>query len=131
MANNSVRVDNVAALCGVIWLILTIDACFTWLIPDILRDLIGTIVVIYGSILLICDHGIVISRRRRLIILSLMILSLHMILNRHNIFDFFIYFPLMLITIWRETTIVKFYVFFKNFVVFYAILSIIVELLVI
>lgn len=131
MISWSERVDKVAAMFAMIWLMLTIDACFTWFMPWPIRNFLGFISVLFGTVILISNTGVVFSRQRNVLLLSLFVLSLFIFLTKFDIFLLFIYFPLMLVVCWRDSALRQMYVYFRIFVLFYAILSIFVEILVV
>lgn len=127
---NTNNTDKIAAICGMIWFVLIIDACFTWFMPDIIRNLLGTIFVMYATGLLMQDHGLVFKRENYIMQISLSAILLYIVLIKIMPFSLFIYFPLMCFVCWRQTALAQMYKYFRSFVVFYAIISIIAELLV-
>ena len=118
--------DKIAALCGIIWFVLTIDACFTWFVPDFYRNFIGTIFVLFSTILLSGENGISLSKSRKSIFISVCILMLFMVF-RFSVYRILIYLPLLCLIIWRRSALQKMYSYFRLFVLFYAIVSIFVE----
>lgn len=125
------KIDKTAAICGMIWFVLIIDACFTWFMPETLRDFMGTMSVLLATVILIPNNGIVIKRNTIIVLASLSVIMLYMVLVKFIVFSFFVFFPLTCFVCWRQSALAQMYVYFRNFVVFYAIVSIIAELFVV
>jgi len=120
-----------AALCGMIWFGLIIDACYTWFLPELVRNILGTISVLYGTAILARNNGIVLSKQRRKAFFAVLFLAFFMIVVKFKAIFVFIYIPLLCMLFWRETALSKMYAYFKKFIIFYAILSILIEILVV
>lgn len=127
----SKREDTIAAWCGIVWFCLIIDACYTWFLPDLVRNLLGTISVLCGTAILARNNGVVLSKQRRKAFFAVLLLAFFMIVVKFKAFFVFIYIPLLCILQWRDTALSKMYSYFKNFIIFYAILSILIEILVV
>lgn len=122
--------DKIAAISGMIWFVLTIDACFTWYLPVILRNLIGAIFVLLATTKLSGENGISLSKNRKTLFITVCMMMLFMVL-RFSVSKVLIYVPLLCVIIWRQSALLKMYSYFRLFVLFYAIVSIVVEVLVI
>ena len=129
MNGNTEKADKIAALYGMVWFVMIIDACFTWFLPEIIRYVIGTFFVILATLKLFQNNGIKLPSDRQSIILSVCVLTLFMIL-KFNIFKILIYFPLLCFILWRNSALLRMYSYFRAFVLFYALVSIFVEVLV-
>ena len=125
------REDTLAAWCGIIWFNLIIDACYTWFIPDVVRNVVGTLIVVFATAVLAQKHGVSLSRQRRGAFFAVFVLASFMIVVKFHILDIFIFLPLLCIIQWRESALARFYDFFKKYILFYAILSILIEILVV
>lgn len=125
------RVDRIAAICGIFWLILNIDACFTWFINYNLIRYFGNLLIFFASIVLYGHHGIVASKQRNILSVSIIVLTLYFVFTKVNIFHVFRYFPLICVVYWRSSVLSQMYYYFRRFVIFYSILSIFVEILVV
>ena len=131
MYNRSIKVDKIAALCGMIWYVFIIDACFTWFFSWNVRYFLGAPFVFYATLLLSQDQGIIVDKQRRTLFISLFILMLFGVICKYEILvSPFRYAPLMCIVFWRPSALIKTYEYFKKFILFYAVVSIIVEVLV-
>lgn len=130
MGRSTNRFDKIAAICGMIWFIFIIDACFTWFLEDYIRNYIGLFFIIIGTAILLQNQGVKLSKDGLWMFLSVFVLMLFMIITK-SIYPLFIYTPLLCVVLWRESALSRFYDFFRRFVLFYAVLSIFVELLVI
>ena len=134
MGNARIITDHRAAICGMIWFVLIIDACFTWFVPDIARSIVGSFFIIYASFILYQNQGIIFSKQRETVAIFLLLLMFYLILTRFSaariISVLFTYGPFVLVIFWRDSVLLKFYDLFRKFIVFYAILSIFVEVLV-
>lgn len=131
MEGTSQNVIKIAALCGMIWFACIIDACYTWFLPWIIRYLIGAPLVIYSTILLKKENRLVVAKQRRVIFLLLFVLILFLIVTKARLLEApLCYSPFACILLWDEKTLMKMYSYLKRFVVFYAIVSVFVEILV-
>lgn len=131
MEGTSQNVIKIAALCGMIWFACIIDACYTWFLPWMIRYLISAPLVIYSTILLKKEDRLVISKQRRIIFILLLVLILFLIVTKARLFEApLCYGPLACVILWDEQTLLKFYTYFKKFVILYAVISIFVEILV-
>lgn len=131
MEGTSQNVIKIAALCGMIWFACIIDACYTWILPWIIRYLIGAPLVIYSTILLKKENRLVVTKQRRVIFLLLFVLILFLIVTKARLLEApLCYSPFACILLWDEKTLMKMYSYLKRFVVFYAIVSVFVEILV-
>lgn len=125
------QTDKLAALCGMIWYVFIIDACFTWFFTWDVRYFIGAPFVFYATILLSREQGLVFSDLRHKMFVALLLLTIFGVIGKFEIFVSPIrYAPLMCIVFWRESALIQMYEYFKKFILFYAVLSIIVEILV-
>ena len=121
--------ERIAALCGMIWFVCIMDACFTWMLPWTMRYIIGAPFVVYSTILLNQSHKLNVTKEKRQAIFLLILLVLLQTLDyRFN--AILCYGPLALILLWDEQTLLRLYFHFKRFIVFYAFISIFVEVLV-
>lgn len=134
MTSNIQKTEKIAALCGIIWFITIIDACFTWFFPWIVRYMIGTPLVIYATVLLRQKNALIVSGQRRKLFMLFFCLLLIVIIGHLSLFSFIkfplLYIPIFCLVFWPRTVLVRFYVYLRRFVVFYAIVSIFVEILV-
>lgn len=130
MYTRTEKIDRLAALCGMMWFVLIIDACFTWFMKEAYRDIIGILFVIYATSILAQDHGIELPDKRKGLCMSVFVLMFYMILNQ-NIFVILKYIPFLCVITWRKTTLLQMYIYFRKFVIAYAIISIGVEILVV
>ena len=127
--NCAQNVEKIAVLCGIIWFVCIIDACFTWFFSWPIRYVIGFLFVIYASILLKVNGRLVLLRQRRLCISLLLVLIFLQTVNYRFIASL-CYGPLVLILLWDDQVLLQLYKYLKRFVVFYAIVSIFVGFLV-
>lgn len=130
MQNKTEKIDQIAALCGMMWFMLIIDACFTWFMKDGYRDVIGFLFVIYATVTLSLNQGIDGSGKRKGLLISVFVLMVYMILNK-SAFVIFKYLPFLCVISWRDSALFKMYIYFRKFVIAYAIISIVVEILVV
>ncbi len=130
MGRATSKADRIAALCGMIWFIFIIDACFTWFLEDYIRNYIGLFFVVIGTVILIQNQGVKLSKDRLWMFLSVFVLMLFMIITK-SLYSLFIFITLLCVVLWHESALSRFYDYFRKFVLFYAALSIFVELLVI
>ena len=131
MITKSERIDRIAALCGMIWFALIIDACYTWAIPDFYRYFVGTFFVFFATIILSNYHGLIVDNKRRKIAFFILVLCFYSVFVKFRLFSILLFFPFLSFLFWRDTVLLKMYSYFKRFVLFYAVLSILIELLVI
>ena len=134
MYPNTQKTEKLAALCGIIWFATIIDACFTWFLPWVVRYIIGTPLIIYATILLKQNNALKVSTKRRKLFLLFFCLFFFVLITRISIISIinypFLYIPILCIVFWPATVLVRFYVYLRRFIVFYAIVSILVEILV-
>lgn len=131
MVGSHLNVDKVAAWCGVIWLVSIMDVCYSWFFSWSVRYAIGSIFVFFATFLLSNVNGLVITKRRRVIFVFMLLLTLFMFFLKFQIIIAPIkYGPMLCVILWRKSTLIKMYIYFRNYIVFYAILSLFVELLV-
>lgn len=125
------RVDRIAALCGMIWFIFIIDACFTWFIENsVFRSVIGSFFVFFATFFLQGKNGLIISKQRHILSAPLLVLALFMVVVKTNVFQIFRYLPLICVVYWRESVLSQMYCYFRKFVLFYCIISLFAEILV-
>ena len=134
MGSRTIRIDKTAALCGMIWFVFIIDACFTWFFPNIVRNIFGSLFVFYASFTLLQDQGFVFSKKRVAIAFFLLVLMLFLVLTKFSLYNivnvFFVNVPFLCILFWRDSALLRFYQYFRKFVIFYAYVSIFAEILV-
>jgi len=124
--------DKIAALCGMVWFIFIIDACFTWFIESsFIRNFIGFLFICVATFFLQGHHGLTFTKERRILCLSLLVLTFFMVLTKTSVFLAFTYLPLICVVFWRSSALSQMYCYFRKFVLFYSVLSIFVELLVV
>lgn len=129
---NRITTDKFAAFCGMIWFIFIIDACFTWFFTWGTRYFIGAPFMFVATIALYGNYGLTVSKQRISLFLSILVLAAFIFLvKRQFVIAIIRYTPMMCIVFWRSSALHKMYVYLRNFIVFYAILSIFVEFLVI
>lgn len=129
---NRITTDKFAAICGMIWLIFIIDACFTWFFTWNTRYFMGAPFMFVATIALYWNNGLTISKQRLSMFFSILILAAFMfIVKRQFVTACIRYTPMMCIVFWRMSALHKMYVYLRNFILFYAILSIFVEFLVV
>ena len=121
--------DRTIALCGMAWFILIIDACFTWSIPDKVRIVVGFLFVFVGSVIQYQNRGLRFKNQVKWPALSVLALMLYFVCFKYHVYAVFKYLPLLLISLWSPRVLMRMYMYFKSFVIFYAILSILVEAL--
>lgn len=122
-------VEIVAALCGIIWFVWIIDACFTWFFSWSVRYVIGSLFVLFATVQLKGKGRLVLTKQRRLCFLLILILILLQTVN-YRFIALLCYGPLALILLWDDQTLLRLYKYLKRFIVFYAIVSVFVEFLV-
>lgn len=125
------NIDKLAGMCGLIWFFLAIDACFTWFMLDFYRYVLGAVLVLLATFLLSGNGGIVMTKQKRTILFVLLFLMCFIVLFKHRFFSFFLFVPIMCISLWRNSTLLKLYLYIRKCVLFYAILSMIIEVLVV
>lgn len=134
MALSNQRVEKIAALCAMIWFATIIDACYTWFLPWIVTLLIGTSCVIYATFLLKNNKELKVNGQRQRLFALFLCLFFFMLMTQ-SLFIYYIRYPLLYspifcIVLWPRNVLVKFYTYLKRFIVFYAIVSVFVEILV-
>lgn len=134
MGSRAIKVDKAAALCGMIWFVFIIDACFTWFFPVIFRNAVGSFFVFYATVILFQNQGLRFSTTKVAIAISLILLMLWLIVSRIGFYKiaytFFEFAPFLCVIFWRDSALLKFYHYFRKFVIFYAVISLFVEILV-
>ena len=124
-------IDKTVALCGMIWFVFIIDACFTCFISWKLRYIIGAPFVFYATFLLWRNNGLVFTQRRRIFFFSFVLWIFLGLFGKFEIVASTLqWMPLLCIFFWRNTALLKMYEYFKKFILFYAVVSIVVEVLV-
>lgn len=132
MDRSTPRVNKIAALCGVIWFSFNIDASFSWFFPDVVRYCIGAFFIIIATSVIIRDNKLTLKSSARLLFFSVFLLALYMVfIGSSIIIVFFKLFPLLIVILWPTSELHFFYFYLKKFIVFYAILSVFVEILVV
>ena len=126
------NINNIAAWCGIIWFVLIIDASFTWFLSYNMRNYIGAIFIFAGTFLLRGNNQLIVSMNRRLLFVFVFILYLYLFFF-HGAFinRLMVLLPLMCIVLWNREALFKMYCLFRKFILFYAILSVGIEILVI
>lgn len=119
--------DRTAAICGMAWFVLIIDACFTWSIPDKVRLVVGFLFVLTGSVIQFQSRGFKLTNQVLWPVLSVLMLMLYFVCIKMHVYAVFKYLPLLLVSLWSPKVLMRMYSYFKKFVIFYAILSIVVE----
>lgn len=128
--NKERNVEQFAALCALIWFVFIMDACFTWSFPWKIRNLIGALFVFFATFTLGQKGSIVLSSQRKSLFLALSVLLVYVMLSTGNfIYPFTKYAPLLCLILWSRRVVMVFYKYFKMFILFYAILSIVTEIL--
>lgn len=125
ISNNTVKL---AAWFAIIWFVFTIDACFTWFMSVDIRILVGSIFLFVATLM----PGVTTVSLNRIfnsISVPVFFLAGYMLFVKMNIFSPFKYFPLICLLFWNKKVIEKFYQYFRNFIVFYAVVSVFVEAL--
>lgn len=125
------NVERIAALCGIIWFACTIDACYTWFFPWEIRSTVGFLFVFYATILLYNRGSLVFDRHRIRLVWLLLALVFLMVIIKMDFLSPMIYLPLACLAFWNRQILLRLYDYFKRFIVFYAILSIVVEIFVV
>ena len=123
------KVEKLAALCALIWFVFIIDACFTWFLSWHVRYAIGFPLVLYSTIVLKREQRLVLTKQRRICVLLLVLLIILQTID-YRYTALLCYGPLALILLWDEQVLLKLYNYIKRFIVFYAVVSIIVVVLV-
>ena len=128
---NRNQTDKFAAICGMIWFIFIIDACFTWFFIWRTRYFMGAPFMFVATIALYGNNGLSFSKQRLSMFISILLLAAFMFLvKRQFVIAIIRYTPMMCIIFWRPSALHQMYVYLKKFIIFYAILSIFVEFLV-
>ncbi len=131
MDTKTCGINNIAAWCGIIWFVFIIDACFTWFLSYNMRDFIGSMFIFYATFLLLRKRQLEASKHRRSLLIIIAILSLFMLFfHRTFITCLLVHLPLMCVVLWNKDVLLRMFHLIRKFILFYAILSIIVELLV-
>ena len=134
MSSNIQKTEKIAALCGMIWFATIIDACYTWFLPWFFRYLVGTPFVIYATLLLKQNNSLVLSVQRRRLFILFFIFFLFVLVTHISPFYFInyslLYIPIFCLVFWSTAVLEKFYIYLRRFVVFYAVVSLFVEILV-
>lgn len=134
MNTNWRKTKKTVALCGIIWFATIIDACYTWFLPNLLCHIIGTPFVIYGTILLKQKNALVVSAQRRKMFALFFCLFAYLLLTHFHLLSLIkyplLYSPIFCLFFWPKSVLYEFYKYLRTFVIFYAIVSIIVEILV-
>lgn len=129
--SDSDRIDHICAVCGMIWLMSIMDCCFTWFFPWEVRYVIGSLFVFYATFVLSKDNGVNSSKQGRTLSLILSVLVFYMVVREFQVLYLpFKFGPLFCILLWRSSALLKFYEAFRKFIIFYAVLSVLVEVLV-
>lgn len=127
VANRSNNIEKIAALCGLIWFVFVMDACFTWFFPWRIRYLIGDLFVLYATFTLSQKHRLVVSNQRLNYLFVLSVFLLYLILNTGGFLIALRYISLLCLLFWDRYVVLAFFDYFKKFIVFYCIASIITE----
>lgn len=128
---NRNQTDKFAAVCGMIWFIFIIDACFTWFFTWRTRYFMGAPFMFVATIALYGNNGLSFSKQRLSMFISILLLAAFMFLvKRQFVIAIIRYTPMMCLIFWRPSALHQMYVYLKKFIIFYAILSLFVELLV-
>lgn len=134
MSSNIQKTEKIAALCGMIWFATIIDACYTWFLPWFYRYLVGTPFVVYATLLLKQNSSLVLSVQRRRLFILFFIFFLFVLITHISPFYFIyyslLYLPIFCLVFWPIGVLGKLYKYLRKFVVFYAVVSIFVEILV-
>lgn len=129
--SDSDRIDSIAAFCGMVWLVSIMDVCYSWFFPWEARYVIGSLFVFYATFILSNNDGLNNIQKNRPLFILLFLLIGFMIIRRFQILYIpFKFGPLLCILLWRKSALLKFYANFRKYIVFYAVLSIFVEFLV-
>ena len=125
-------VEKIAALCGMVWFVCIIDACFTWFWPWNIRKVFGAVFVIYATLLLNKNGRLDTSEKKlRLIGFLLIFIFFLVVIKFYYLVAPATFIPLICLVLWDTQTLSRVYTYLKRFVVFYTILSLCVEILVI
>ena len=128
---NRFQVDRFAAICGMIWFIFIIEACFTWFFSWQMRYFMGAPFVFVATIFLNGNNGLRFTKQRLYLFFSILILALYVFaVKRQFVTAGIRYSPMMCIVFWRGSALHQMYIYLKRFIIFYAILSLFVEFLV-
>lgn len=122
--------EKIAALCGIVWFVFVMDTCFTWFFTWPTRNLIGALFVYFATFILNEKRQIVVTKNRLALLFTLAVLLIFVILSTGGLVRALLKFtPLLCISLWSKRTLVVFCEYFKNYIVFFSILSIIAEIL--
>ena len=125
------NINDIAAWCGIIWFVFIIDASFTWFLSYPKRVFIGSLFILYVTIILYRKKELVVSRHRLILLITIFfLLSFRVFIKDEFLVTPFVFLPLMCIVQWNRNIMYKWYQLFRKFIIFYAILSIIIEFLV-
>lgn len=126
------KIDSIAALCGLIWFAFIIDACFTWFFSWTIRYFLSSFFVFFATSILSQNNGLNFSKKRILLFSSIAIwAAIIFFLKFWVVVAIFKFTPFMCIIFWRDSALQKMYVYLRKFILFYAILSVFVEVLVV
>ena len=125
-------IDKVAAWCGIIWLVVNMDVCYMWFFPKTVRYLMGAPFVFFATLYLSQVGGLILTKRRSAVFFTIVAFALLVFVTKSNpLVVPFKFGPLACLVFWRGATLLKMFRYFRNYIVFYAVLSIFIEFLVI
>lgn len=129
---NSDSVEKIGALCGMIWFVCIIDACFTWFLPWNIRKVFGAVFVLYATFLLNRNGRLETCEERiRLVGILLIFVLFFVVVKFYYLLTPATFIPFICMVLWDSHTLMRLYTYLKKFVVFYTILSLCVEILVV
>ena len=126
-----IRIEKIAALCGGIWFALIIDACYTWFLPWIFRYFLGTPIILYATLLLRQNGDLVLSKQRQSLFFLFSCIFVFQLITSGNLIKVpFLCCPMLCLVLWPRSVLLRFYDYLKKYIVFYAVVSIFAECLV-
>ena len=131
MGRRLTNAEIIAVWCAFAWLLLIMDAFFTWMISPLVRNYVSMLIVVFATLLLIKSGNTLVDRKRILLFFSVFLLFFYIVFFKKALrYAVAVYIPLMCFVFWEDRLILRVYELFKKFILFYAFVSIIVEFLV-
>lgn len=127
-------VQRFAAFLAVVWLVLQMDTFISWFFPSIIIFGTSAAVMFAASLLLFSNSLLRLDSKRKSIVLFIVLIFFLNVFKSDNFLNVLLvvlrYLPLLLYVCWDGRVVEQSYVYFRNFVIFYAVGSTIIVLLV-
>ena len=126
-------ITGFASLVGFFWIFTAINPFYLWnSYENILKLFIGGLVVI-GTLLLYSRNKLILTKKRTILAFTIFIFFIYLTSRLDAwvlsmMIRFFVFFPFMLLTFWRNEVLYKLYLIFRTVIVFFAIGSIVIAL---